>query len=87
MLPQGLDVEWSVDPEGPWERSATVSEVDAGRVRVHGGATTRQATGGVGGEDTVDHDDTQQGWLRVAGTAPHTGADRTLDGDRRQVYS
>ena len=87
MLPQGLDVERPLDPEGPWERSATVSEVDAGPVGVHGGAATRQATGGVGGEDTVDHDDTQQGGLRVAGTAPHAGADRTLDGGRPPVYS
>ena len=61
MRSHGLGVERSRDPEGPCERSATVSEVDAGRVGVHGGASSRQATGGVDGEDTVHHDDTQQG--------------------------
>jgi hypothetical protein len=49
------------DPEGTCERSATVSEVDADRVGVHGGASSRQATGGVDDEFTVDHDDTEQG--------------------------
>jgi len=80
-------VERSRDPQGPGERSAAVSEVDARRVGVHGGASSRQATGVVDGEDTVHHDDTQQGWLRVAGPAPHAGADRTLERGRCRVYS
>ena len=68
-----------MDPEGPWERSAPVSEVDAGQVRVHGGSSTGQATGGVDGEDTVDHDDTQQGGLHGADPAAHTGAHRARE--------
>ena len=87
MRSHGLGVERSRDPEGPSERSAAVSEVDAGRVGVHGGSSPRQATGGVDGEFTAHHDDTQQGWLRVAAPAPHAGADRTLDGCRLGVYS
>jgi hypothetical protein len=79
VRPHGADVERSRDPEGPWERSAAVGEVDAGRVGVHGGSSSRQATEGVDGEDTADHDDTQQGGLRVATPAAHTGAHRTLD--------
>ncbi len=68
-----------MDPEGPWERSAPVSEVDAGQVRVHGGSSTGQATGGVDGEDTVGHDDTQQGGLHGADPAAHTGAHRARE--------
>jgi len=58
VLPHGRDVERTGDPEGPWERSAPVSEVDAGQDGVHGGAPAGQATGEVDGEDTTDHDDT-----------------------------
>ena len=82
MPPHRIGVERSRNPEGAGKRSATVSEVDAGWVGVHGGASPRQATGGVDGEDTVHHDDTQQGWLRVAGPATHTGADRALERGR-----
>lgn len=58
VRPHRGDVEWSGDPEGPWERSATVSEIDADQSGVHRGSSTGQATGGVDGEDTVNHDDT-----------------------------
>jgi hypothetical protein len=61
VLPDRRRVERSHDPEGSCECSATVSEVDAGQVGVHGGASSWQATGGVDGEFTVHHDDTQQG--------------------------
>ena len=55
------DVERSRHPEGPGERSAPLGEVDAHRVGVHVGSPPRQASGGISGEDTTDHDDTQQG--------------------------
>ena len=61
VLPHRSGVQRPLHPEGTGERSATVREVDAGRVGVHGGASSRQATGGVDGEDTIHHDDTQQG--------------------------
>ena len=61
VQPHGCDVQRARYPEGTWERSATVSEVDAGRVGVHGGASSRQASGVVDGEHTAHHDDTKQG--------------------------
>ena len=61
MLLHRRHVERPHEPEGSCERSATVSEVDAGQVGMHGGASSWQATGGVDGEFTVHHDDTQQG--------------------------
>lgn len=79
MLPHRRDIERTGDPEGPWERSAPVSEVDASQVGVHGGSSTGQATGGVDGEDTVGHDDTQQGGLHGSDPATHAGAHRTRE--------
>jgi hypothetical protein len=81
------DVERALHPEGAGERSAAVRQVDARRDGVHGGASPGPATGRVGSEDTVDQDDTQQGSLRVADPAPHTGADRALDRGWCGVYS
>ncbi len=78
MFPHGRDLKRSRDPEGPWERSASVSEVDANQVGVHGGSTAGQASGEVNGENTVGHDDTQQGGLRLSNPATHAGAHRTL---------
>ncbi|MCW2585253.1 MAG: hypothetical protein JWN55_769 [Frankiales bacterium] len=83
MLPHRADIERARDPEGPWERSTPVREVDASRVGVNVRSSTRQATGGVDGECTGDHDDTQQGGLRAADPATHTGAHRTLDAGHR----
>jgi hypothetical protein len=82
VLPHRRDVKRTGDPEGPWERSAPVSEVDADRVGMHGGSPARQATGGVDGEDTVGHDDPQQGGLRRADPATHAGAHRALEAGR-----
>jgi hypothetical protein len=79
VLPHRSGVERPWDPEGPWERSAPISEVDAGQVGVDVRSSTGQATGGVDGECTIGHDDTQQGWLRGAFPAAHTGAHRALD--------
>jgi hypothetical protein len=79
VLPQRRDVQRTGDPEGPWERSAPISEVDAGQVRVHGCSSTGQATGGVDGENSVGHDDTQQGGLHGPDPATHAGAHRARE--------
>ncbi len=86
VLPHRSGVERYRDPEGPRERTAPVGEVDARWVGVHGGSSTRQATGGVDGEDTVHHDDTQQGWLGGSSPATHAGAHRARVLGRRRVY-
>lgn len=83
VLPHRGNVEQTRDPEGPWERSAPFGEVDADQVAVHGGSTAGQTTGGIDDEDTVDHDDTQQGGLRIAFPATHAGAHRGPDAGRR----
>lgn len=82
MLPHRACVERSWDPEGPWERSATVSEVDAGQLGVHGGSSAWQASGAIDGENSVGHDDTQQGGLHVADPATHAGAHRAREAGR-----
>ena len=82
VLPDGCDVERSGDPEGPRERSSTLSQVDARQVGVHAGPSTGQASGGVDGEDTVGHDDAQQGGLELTHPASHTGADRAPETSR-----
>ena len=80
-------VERAGDPEGPWERSALVGEVDAGKVGVHGGTSTRQATVGIDGEDTIHHHDTQQGRLGAPASAAHASAHRARVLSRDGVYS
>ena len=86
VRPDGAGVQRSVEPEGSRERSATVSEVDADQVGVHVRTSSRQSTARISGEDTADHDDTQQGWLLGADPAAHTGAHRTRASGRFGVY-
>ena len=76
MITHRVGVQRTRDPESTRERSALVGEVDAGLVGVHVRAPPRQATGRVDGEDTVHHDDAQQGWLSVPSPATHAGAHR-----------
>lgn len=80
------DVERTWDPEGPWERSAPIGKIDTHLIGVHGGASTRQVTGLVNGEDTVSHDDTQQGGLRRMSPATHASAHRAHQASRCQLY-
>jgi hypothetical protein len=79
------DVDGDRQAQGPTERPPLLGESHALQVVVHGGTTTRQATGTVGDEDAFDRDDTQQGGLGRSAPAPHTGADRTRETDRSRV--
>jgi hypothetical protein len=79
----GAYVQRTRDPEGPWERSTLVREVDAHQVRVHGGSSTGQATVGVDGKNTFDQHDTQQGGLHGSDSATHASAHRTRELGRR----
>ena len=61
VLPHRVRVERPVHAQGAGEGSALVGEVDTSQVGVHGGSSAGQASGGVDGENSVNHDDTQQG--------------------------
>ena len=76
MFAHRVGIERTRDPEATGERSALVCEVDAHLVGMHMSSPTRQASTWVDGEDTVHHDDTQQGWLGLSGPATHAGAHR-----------
>ena len=86
VLPHRTGIERSRHPKGPRERSATVSEVDADQIGVHGGSSAWQTSGAVDGENTVGHDDTQQGGLAVPDPATHAGAHRAREVGRLRVY-
>ena len=82
VLAHRAHVERPVQAQGPGERSALLGEADAPLVEVHAGASSRQASTGVGGQGglplDLHHDDSQQGRLRRLGPATHAGALRTL---------
>ena len=61
-------------------------EVDAPQVGVHGGASSWQPSGRIGGESTSERDHTQQVGLRPLRPAAHARALRTRRTSRGRVY-
>ena len=84
--PHRGEVERSGQAQGPGERPALLSEVQATRIGVHGRSPARQAPCEVGDQAVLDSDDAQQSGLHRPFPAPHAGADRARTASHVQLY-